>query len=796
MSNMDSILKHVSGIKVRGGNFENEKSLGFFEKNKRICLLYGKNGSGKSTIGKAFLKIKNTTGDFIKSAELIDYDGEIIRDTTSNGLESIYVYNEAFVDDNIRLQEDGLDTIVMLGEQREWDDKIKTEEIQLKKYKEEYDEQERICLRYEGDEGDVSPKKLLKRIGEVLRADNGWAERDAYIRDKKQKSRVNDTTYTQFIERTPQKDRDALLLEYAKKKDAYEIAKTGAGRIATQFDINEEINIDVEKIARLLSKKIEKPEFSEREKYLLSLIKAEGQEHISVIKENMKDENSSVCKYCLQPISDEHKSNVLDSISAVLNKVSEEHIDALEGCKIAPLKFDFSPFGELESEAVRSRKALDRYNRISLEINTELDKKIKDVYTPIDYKNGDVNECVEEVKNAFQDLKIARDVFNSNVTDSEKIKLELINLNDDIAYWDVIELSNEYDERIKEKSLENSTLQSIQTKIDNTDKLIKEYEMKKRSVNIALDQINEGLRYVFFSNERFSIVYNDEKYKLYSNGKSVLPCDISVGERNIIALCYFFANMMKNKDKESRYSDGRIIIIDDPVSSFDMENRVGIMSYLKFQLSRFLLGNISTKLLFMTHDLQTYYDAEKMFKEITTACNKKYQNLGKHQIRNRELLNGDIIDKRSDKQEYTALLKMVYNFASSETSEYELIIGNVMRRTLEAFSTFQYRMSIEEISNNADVLDLLERPFNKYYENLMYRLVLNGESHLQDRVKTMSDMNFYEVIGYEQKKRTARDIICLIYLLNKQHLVSHLDTSDNLESDVEKWLEDIKACCL
>lgn len=30
MSNMDSILKHVSGIKVRGGNFENETSLGFF----------------------------------------------------------------------------------------------------------------------------------------------------------------------------------------------------------------------------------------------------------------------------------------------------------------------------------------------------------------------------------------------------------------------------------------------------------------------------------------------------------------------------------------------------------------------------------------------------------------------------------------------------------------------------------------------------------------------------------------------------------------------------------------------
>lgn len=56
----------------------------------------------------------------------------------------------------------------------------------------------------------------------------------------------------------------------------------------------------------------------------------------------------------------------------------------------------------------------------------------------------------------------------------------------------------------------------------------------------------------------------------------------------------------------------------------------------------------------------------------------------------------------------------------------------------------------------------------------MYRLVLHGGSHKEDQVKAMKDMNFFTLISEREKKRTAKDILCFIYLLNKAHLLSHL----------------------
>ena len=75
----------------------------------------------------------------------------------------------------------------------------------------------------------------------------------------------------------------------------------------------------------------------------------------------------------------------------------------------------------------------------------------------------------------------------------------------------------------------------------------------------------------------------------------------------------------------------------------------------------------------------------------------------------------------------------------------------------------------------------------------MYRLVLNGESHLKDRVTTMSDLNFFEVITLEQKRRTARDVLGFIYLLNKPHLLSHLKEENDAETQIEQWLDNIKS---
>ena len=88
-----------------------------------------------------------------------------------------------------------------------------------------------------------------------------------------------------------------------------------------------------------------------------------------------------------------------------------------------------------------------------------------------------------------------------------------------------------------------------------------------------------------FSKNRLEIKPENGKYVLYAYGKPVRPNNVSVGERNIIALCYFFVELIMNQDVKDGYKKKLILVIDDPVSSFDFENKVGIMSFLRSKVS-------------------------------------------------------------------------------------------------------------------------------------------------------------------------------------------------------------------
>ena len=116
-----------------------------------------------------------------------------------------------------------------------------------------------------------------------------------------------------------------------------------------------------------------------------------------------------------------------------------------------------------------------------------------------------------------------------------------------------------------------------------------------------------------------------------------------------------------------------------------------------------------------------------------------------------------------------------------------------MRQVLEAFSTFQYKKGIEEVSTDPQILALLpDEIYRRYFENLMYRLILNNGSHRLDQTKAMSDMNFFTVISNSEKQRTAKEILCFIYLLNARHLLSHLEGCVDAKQNIERWCNDIK----
>lgn len=55
-------------------------------------------------------------------------------------------------------------------------------------------------------------------------------------------------------------------------------------------------------------------------------------------------------------------------------------------------------------------------------------------------------------------------------------------------------------------------------------------------------------------------------------------------------------------------------------------------------------------------------------------------------------------------------------------------------------------------------------------------------------------MNFFSVVSSNEKQRTARDILCFIYLLNNKHLIAHLKEYGNTAIvNLNQWCNDIKS---
>lgn len=64
---------------------------------------------------------------------------------------------------------------------------------------------------------------------------------------------------------------------------------------------------------------------------------------------------------------------------------------------------------------------------------------------------------------------------------------------------------------------------------------------------------------------------------------------------------------MNNLNEKDVYTQESFLVIDDPVSSFDLENKIGILSYLKSQLLKVMLGNRQSKVTIFSHEIEAQF---------------------------------------------------------------------------------------------------------------------------------------------------------------------------------------------
>lgn len=793
------MLKDIVGIRLQGANFETLTDILFLDphegnsnksRNVKGALIYGRNGAGKSTLARATRKIKGEFLETIRQADFVDINGDPIV-LSEEEKSHIFVFDEDYVDKNIKFHDSGLDTIIMLGQQAEIEEQLEIVRKTLAEAKEAYDIQNIVVNEYENEECEKSPKQYIKKMRWALQGDERWAGRDKLIKGNRQNTGVRDDTYKQFVTITTTSTRDQLIIDFNDKLRELRIAQQGSAAILSQVPVIS-IEYDEESIRNLLRFKIEKPELSERERYLLDLAQSGHTSHLSYIAKTFSDDTVGSCPVCLQKISKEYKQDLVKSVQKVLSKAVEEHQEALRTHVINEITMDFSPFTKLSNNQL-CIDLVKHINEMIAKNNLIIQSKIDDPYSPCDKEIGQISDLITRLKDALKNLEAERLEYNRNITATKPIIDKLIEINNAIAHIDIMDPYIQYLAAEAQLKIEREKLSEIQDIYNNAKTKIDELEAKQKSIEVAISIINNNLKYIFFSKERFVIDYRDENYVLLSNGKTVKPSQISQGERNIIGLCYFFASILQNQEEKAAYNNEYLLLIDDPVSSFDVENRTGIMSFLRYQIGKFMLGNTLSRVVILTHDILTYYDSEKVFSELISASNDKFAG-EKRVYRLYELRQNKLIDfSYKGRQEYTELIKIIYKYATGNAEEYELIIGNIMRQMLEAFSTFLYKKGIEEVSTDQNILSCLPEPeYSNYFENLMYRLVLNNGSHKLDQTKAMSDLNFFTVISKDEKQRTAKEVLCFIYLLNKRHLMAHLEGCDDIESNLSLWCKNIK----
>jgi energy-coupling factor transporter ATP-binding protein EcfA2 len=779
----------MTGVSISSDHFSKPTYLEFFPrhakppKKNRVALLYGRNGSGKSMIAQGFREYRDSVIPRTVALKLTDGTSDI-GFSPGEAQGKIFIFDEEYITNRVKVDNSGLDAIVLFGDQVALDEQIEKVQGLIEKLEIKIQEQEIKCGQFTDKINVNSPDYWTFKIQDKLRESNGWAEIGSKIHQHKHNLKVTEKEIEEIGSIFPTEQLEDLLSKREILLAQYSAAASSSTPLSvevTQLNIIRDFS---EKAKALLKKVVEKPQLTDRETKLLQLFGVNGAEDA---RSFISTKENNICNKCFQPISDEYRARVLKEIERILNRDVTEFKGELKELLFTESPFDtYKIYRDLPSyENVRD--CLDGYSKAIMTHNSVIRAKIDNPFEPKEYEGSmEIMTAYEAANNALNRLEADRISYNRSITERSSVKKELIDLNNDIAHYAIKGMySTLQTQKTAKQNAANRLCQLKDNHKDLTGKKI-ELDSQRKNFTIAADEINRALEYIFFSKKRLSLELGPEQlYHLKVNGNEVRPNKVSCGERNALALCYFFTEIVKDMDAKALYSDEILLIIDDPVSSFDMENRVGIMSFLRWKLGQILSRCATTKILIMTHDIGVMFDLRKAMKEISDK--KTSVNAECRLFR----LEGKCLSKFQDTHnEYTQLLQIIYQYATSAVidNDIDLVIGNVMRRVLEAFAAFSFKLSITKVSLDERVLKLMSEGESIYYRNLMYRLVLHNESHFEENIQGAPEMSFFSFLSPDEKRRTAKDILCFIHRLNKSHILSHLPDA---EQDLTTWCSNI-----
>ncbi len=509
-------------IKIKGIPFKKDDFTEFplLKKNpknkKQSTIIYGRNGTGKTSISNAIneLKIDLTKRSFI--SEFVDVDNTNLYFDFSK---QIYVFNEKFIDNKIRFSTtDGLNTIVLLGDELINADEIRALEtlIDLKRR-----ELRAIDLSvYKDKNNNSNPICIMNKIINTLKMDGNWASRQQKINRSSRKAAVNEQTVNNIAKSHSKKitiDEYNRLLEQFLKIDK------------TDEKYNEYFPCPIQKFDKnvfddLMDKKLEMISNDVMARRILTTIEDYSENRINEIVVTL-DSDLEYCPYCFRSINNTEKQSIIDRIKSVLSKESDAFINDLEKLKLMPYIIKSLP--DFVDDLIRSKYVLacEHYNKTVDKINGFIEKKKVNLYSSLSTTlSKDYFLVYQNIESVIGEINTMILLHNTSIDKYEEMQNDLKEYCNYLSWETIKDLYNDYlDKKNKMTEISKRHLY-LENEILILNEKLDDLNSKKKNVKDASTEINKSLAFIFLDNNRLSLRLHNDHYIVLSNGQQV-PLD-------------------------------------------------------------------------------------------------------------------------------------------------------------------------------------------------------------------------------------------------------------------------------
>lgn len=700
------------------------QSLVTLETDKKVNIVYGLNGTGKSTLSN-FLYNPSDTG----------YENCSI-DIGSD--ETVLVYNQRFIQDHF-FEADSLKGIFSLSkENKDIEEKISIAETELLTLEASVETEQKTIEEERRKLSDLK-ESAHEKLFEIKRKYTGGDRVLEYCLDglKRKEPLFSHVSSISKPHDKPEKDIqqikdevDSISGDTAKKYDPLPI-----------FSFLENAIEESDLFDKIIVGSTDSPVSS-----LISELKNSDwvRDGLEYIPNNIGEEPTS-CPFCQErtitkllasQIENYFDQSYDDSVNMISNFL-ERYVNAAN--ELLPLdsyKIDSFVDGYLS-------ELTDKYRA--------LEKSLRDNITSIREKEKTPSIQVSLVKTA-EYIKEFNEVIGLINNDISSHNNRLENIDNELAslkkeFWALMRW--EYDQTItpyfiseasSKKVISDASERKLNASASVQAKRDEIVELQKSTVNIeeAVANINNGLinlGITDFSIERHS----DELYRIVRTGDSeAIFSSLSEGEKMIISFLYF-CEVCRGKRSAKETPKKKIAVIDDPVSSLSHIYVYNVGQLLK---TEFFSSSIFEQVIVLTHSLYFFY-------ELADANHKRRKE---NQKLFRLSKNDDGSNIKPMKYEEVQNDYHSYWTVVNDKNQPPALIANCMRNIIEYFFNFVQKADLSNVVQKPELQD------NKFQSFCRY---INRESHsLGQNIFDFKEFNYddfreglrlvFEVTGYPE----------------------------------------------